>query len=291
MTTTELIKRQINTSKDLQSVVKTMKALAAVSLRQYEKAVESLVDYTRTVEMGLQVVLKNNIPTVINQNLNPETIVIIFGSDQGMCGQFNDQIVQYSLTQLKQLKINPENLKLMTVGARLISALTQENFEINQQFFLPGSVIGIAPLIQEILVKIDQWQQEKVINRLFLFYNQPNKTSGYKPTIKQLLPLDQEWLAQLKMSRWKTNMIPNFTLTSGALFSALIRQYLFVTIYQACAGSLASENSSRLVAMEIAQKNIEERLELLNQEYQQIRQTDITSELLDIISGFEALNN
>ncbi len=291
MTTTELIKRQINTSKDLQSVVKTMKALAAVSLRQYEKAVESLVDYTRTVEMGLQVVLKNHSPTAITNRSNRETIVIIFGSDQGMCGQFNEQIVQFSLSQLKQLKINPENLKLITVGSRLISSLNLAKIEINQQFFIPGSVIGITPLVQEILVKINQYEQEKGINCLLLFYNQPYQSSVYKPMMKQLLPLDQEWLTQLQMSKWKTKMLPNFTLSSGALFSALIRQYLFVTIYQACAGSLASENSSRLVAMQIAQKNIEERLEVLNREYQQIRQTDITSELLDIISGFEALNN
>ncbi|MGB7443787.1 MAG: hypothetical protein WA919_22210 [Coleofasciculaceae cyanobacterium] len=54
--TTESIKRKINSSQDLQSVVKTMKALAAVSIRQYEKAVESLVDYNRTVEMGLQII-------------------------------------------------------------------------------------------------------------------------------------------------------------------------------------------------------------------------------------------
>jgi F-type H+-transporting ATPase subunit gamma len=84
-------------------------------------------------------------------------------------------------------------------------------------------------------------------------------------------------------------MIPLFTLSSEVLFSALIRQYFFVALFQACAESLASENSSRLAAMQIAQKNIEERLDLLNREYQQIRQTAINSELLDIVSGFEAL--
>jgi F-type H+-transporting ATPase subunit gamma len=290
MTTAEIIKRQINTCQDLQSVVKTMKALAAVSLRQYEKAVESLVDYTRTVEMGLQVVLKNQKPSLSQANLQLENVgMIIFGSDQGMCGQFNDQIVQYTLNQLKSLAIATENQKIITVGSRLIGSLEVENIEIEQHFFIPCSVTGITNLTQEILVTIDQWQQQKPIDRLLLFYNQPHQKAGSEPIIKQLLPLDQVWLDQLQRSHWKTKMIPMFTLPSETLFSALIRQYFFVSLFRGCAESLASENSSRLAAMQIAQKNIEERLDLLNGQYQQLRQTSITSELLDIVSGFEAL--
>lgn len=288
MTTTDLIKRKINTCQDLHSVVKTMKALAAVSLRQYEKAVESLVDYTRTVEMGLQVVLKNQIPTKVNQKNNQETILIIFGSDQGMCGQFNDQIVHHTLEEIKDLNIQLEDLIIITIGSRLIAPLAIEKIKINQQFFNPASVIGITPLVQELLIKIDQLQTTKLINYLLLAYNQPYQ-NNYQPMIKQLLPLDQKWLKQLEKTRWKTKMIPLFTLPAEILFSALIRQYLFISLYQACAGSLASENSSRLSAMQIAQKNIEDRLEELNREYQQIRQTDINNELLDLVSGFEAL--
>jgi F-type H+-transporting ATPase subunit gamma len=290
MTTPEAIKRQINTSEDLQSVVKTMKALAAVSLRQYEKAVESLADYTRTIEMGLQAVLKDKSATFLTEKSKIETVgIIIFGSDQGMCGQFNDQIIQYTLNTLKQFSFTAKNQKLITVGSRLTSSLTAEKIPINHQFFIPSSVIGITSLVQEILVKIDQWQQNKPIHSLFLFYNQPQKSSIYQPVFKQLLPLNKDWLAQLQSSSWKTKMIPSFSLSSEALFSALIRQYFFITLYQGCAESLASENSSRLASMQIAQKNIEERLEELNREYQQIRQTDITNELLDIVSGFEAL--
>jgi F-type H+-transporting ATPase subunit gamma len=201
MTSVESIKRQINTCKDLQSVVKTMKALAALSLRQYEKAVEALVDYTRTVEMGLQVVLHHQNPNKLNSKLDQEGVgMIIFGSDQGMCGQFNDQIVQYTLKHLKTLETPPENQKIITIGSRLISFLETANIEINQQFFIPGSVNGITTLIQEILVTIDQWQQQKPIERLLLFYNQPHKKNVYIPVIKQLLPLDHTWLAQLQKS-------------------------------------------------------------------------------------------
>ncbi len=73
------------------------------------------------------------------------------------------------------------------------------------------------------------------------------------------------------------------------LFSALIRQYVFVSLYRACVESMASENASRLTSMQAAEKNIEDRLEELNAQYRHERQSSITSELLDIISGFEAL--
>lgn len=76
---------------------------------------------------------------------------------------------------------------------------------------------------------------------------------------------------------------------SRRLFSALIRQYLFVSIYRAFAESLASENASRLAAMQLAEKNINERLEELDTDYHRQRQGSITAELLDIAAGFEAL--
>ena len=75
------------------------------------------------------------------------------------------------------------------------------------------------------------------------------------------------------------------------LTSALFRQYFFVILYRACAESLKSESTSRLAAMQMAEKNITERLNELNTQFNQQRQTTITEELLDIVAGFEALNS
>jgi F-type H+-transporting ATPase subunit gamma len=114
MTTEESLKRKIDTCQDLQSVVKTMKALAAVSIRQYEKAVEALADYNRTVEMGLQILLRNRQEKRSDRSPEKENLgIIIFGSDQGMCGQFNDQIVSYFLENLAN--ISSEKIKILGV--------------------------------------------------------------------------------------------------------------------------------------------------------------------------------
>lgn len=287
--TTESIKRKINSSQDLQSVVKTMKALAAVSIRQYEKAVESLVDYNRTVEMGLQIILRNRLPKRVLLSQQQERLgIIIFGSDQGMCGQFNDQIAAYAVEVMEGSGLDPENLQILAVGVRPVISLEEAGWRVEKQFSVPSSVTSITSLVQQLLLKIEAWQEQQV-NRIILFYNQTVASASYLPSSRQILPLDQSWLKSLQASTWPTPIIPTFTMASEQLFSALLQEYFFVSLFRACAESLASENASRLASMQAAEKNIAELLDELTTQYQQERQTSITNELLDIVSGFEAI--
>jgi len=123
MTTLESLQRQIATAQDLKSVVKTMKVLAAVSIRQYERAVEALADYTRTIELGLQAVL--NEPSIADlpgqSQTNHRIVAIVFGSDQGMCGQFNQQIATDAIAQIQPLLHASADLTLVADGGRVIS--------------------------------------------------------------------------------------------------------------------------------------------------------------------------
>lgn len=292
MTSAEETQRKIQTCRDLQSVVKTMKALAAVSIRQYEKAVTSLQDYNLTVEKGLQILLRQNFrlkPTPIA--LTGTLGIVIFGSDQGMCGQFNEQVLRHFLDYVQPLQLPPERLKIIVVGDRLVGGLEREGFSPAIECRTPSSVKAITPLLQSMLVEIQGWQSKHNLQKLIFFYNNHDQKTGYQPHRRRVLPLDRKWLDRIQAKGWETNMVPQSNMASEALFSALIRQYFFVTLFQACAESLASENASRLASMQVAEKNISERLEALNLEYQNERQTGITNELLDIVSGFEALTN
>jgi len=96
---------------------------------------------------------------------------------------------------------------------------------------------------------------------------------------------------RLTAKSWPTRILPNYTMDWDSLFSALIREYLFISLFRAFAESLASENASRLASMQAAEKNIEEQLSELNKQFHQRRQMAITEELLDIVSGFEALTS
>ena len=291
MSTTEILKRKIDTAQDLHSVVKTMKALSAVSIRQYEKAVVSLADYDRTLQMGLQILLKKS-PQILlpkQQRFINHVGIVIFGSDQGMCGQFNDRITQYTLNQIDNLDV--KEIRLLTVGARIRDRLTIAGKDSKICFSTPSSIEGITPILQEIVFKLERWRTLNHIEQILVFYNYLTSTATYRPNQNQLFPLSLTWLKELKEKPWKTNNLPTFTMSTESLASALFRQYFFVSLYRACAESLASENASRLASMQIAEKNINERLEELRAEFHHQRQTMITEELLDIVAGFEALRD
>ena len=106
-----------------------------------------------------------------------------------------------------------------------------------------------------------------------------------------LLPPDQRWLEKLGHRRWPGRGLPLYTLPWQELFSALIGEYLFVSLFRAFAASMAAENAARLAAMQRAEKNIEEMEGELSARYHALRQSTITGELLDVISGFEALTS
>jgi F-type H+-transporting ATPase subunit gamma len=291
--TLDSLKRRINSAEDLQSIVRTMKALAAVSIRQYEKAVESLVEYNRTTELSLHVVLTDRGQELLEEEIKPGGRVgaIVFGSDQGMCGQFNDVIADYALSNLIEMGISEDKWMLMSVGIRVDGRLQDAGYPVQKHLSLPGSVSGISRKVQMMVMTLDAWRLNRAVNTVYLFYNRPTSVATYRPTTVRLLPIDVERLRSMETKTWPSHILPTFTMDRQRLLRALIRQHLFVLSFRAFAESLASENAARLTAMQSAEQNIEDRLLLLNQEYHGLRQNSITSELLDIVSGFEVLTS
>jgi F-type H+-transporting ATPase subunit gamma len=292
MQTIEGLKRKIRSTEDLQSVVKTMKALAAVSIRQYERAVESLEDYSEAVEKGLHIVLRSRSDRMVGARPAPAGRLgaVIFGSDQGMCGQLNDQIADHALNAMeKQLDISKDHRSILAVGHRVSGRLEDEGQPVEETLSMPSSISGITPSVQEILFRIEGWNARRDLDQVFLFYSKQLSGATYRPNTVHLLPVDRQWLERLREEEWPTSQLPAFTMEWDRLFSSLIRQYLFISLYRAFAESLASENASRLASMQGAERNIQELLGDLNQQFHQRRQMSITEELLDIVSGFEAL--
>jgi len=289
----EALKRTIDSTKDLESVVRTMKTLAAVSIRQYEQAVDSLEDFSETVEQGLKMVLWNSQagPSLQDMQTDGTTGVIIFGSDQGMCGQFNEQIAAYALEHFSNNKSENNQLAWLVIGSRIMGKLLDAGVDIDFDYSLPGSATGIAGLVSEILASIDQWRNKRRLGRIYIFYNQRVSASTYKPHAQQLLPIDPVRFFRHKKRNWSSRTLPAFTMNRNILLSRLIRQYLFVSLFRACAESLAGENASRIASMQAAERNIKDRLIDLQSEFNQQRQTSITEELLDVITGFEALKD
>jgi len=123
----------------------------------------------------------------------------------------------------------------------------------------------------------------------YLFHNRPVSGTGYEPVKQRLLPLDVQWQRNYHQIEWPTKLLPEVLGSRESTLGALIREYLFVSLFKTCAESLASENASRLAAMQRAQRKIDELLDGLRAAFNQERQTSIDEELFDVVSGFEAL--
>jgi F-type H+-transporting ATPase subunit gamma len=295
MQTTESLRHTIAVTQELHSVVKTMKALAGVNIRQYERAAHAVAEYNRTVEMGLQIALRR-LPA---QVAGPKSVgkwsgkgtlgAIIFGSDQGMCGQLNDQVVHHAAQALKKLEPRHTEQLIAAVGLRAASQLEGLEKKLETVVPVPGSVAGITAAVELALRQIEDWHFKRGVEFVVLFYARPVSGAWYRIRGVRLLPVDEEWINSIRAKPWAGKTIPMFTMDETQLFRALIREYLFVSLYRAFAESLASENASRLASMQVAQRNIEDRLHSLTAESRQLRQESITSELLETIAAFEAL--
>jgi len=290
--TTASLRRKIDGAGDLQSVVRTMKAMAASSIGQYEKSVRALADYYRTVELGLGACFRESGPAPLIAERERQTVAgaigaVVFGSDQGLVGQFNDVVADYAVKTLAALPAKPE---VWAVGERVHARLADAGLPLMGIFTVPNSVKAITPLVGQILVESDMRYNQGGIIELHLFYNRPTSGAVYVPVSQRLLPLDENWRRRLAELPWPTQSLPEIMGGGTATLRALIREYLFISLFRACAESLASENASRLAAMQRADKNIDELLEDLNRTFHLLRQGGIDEELFDVISGFEALS-
>jgi F-type H+-transporting ATPase subunit gamma len=290
--TTVSLRRKIDSAGDLQSVVRTMKAVAASSIGQYEQSVRALGDYYRTVELGLGVCFRAAgsaaLMTGETQRTDAGAIgAVVFGSDQGLVGQFNDVVTDHALQTLGALTDKPQ---IWAVGERVHARVKDAGLPPVGLFAVPNSVQAITPLVGQILVKSEARRSQGEVDELHLFYNRPTSGAAYEPVNQRLLPLDETWLRALAEQAWPTKNLPEVIGGGTETLRALIREYLFVSLFRACAESLASENASRLAAMQRADKNIDELLEDLNRTFHRLRQTGIDEELFDVISGFEGLS-
>ena len=280
--TREHMRQKIESTEAFGTVVHTMKALAASRIGQYEDSVQALEQYYRTIRLGLAVCLSEEAPqTFTLQRPRPEeaTGAIIFGSDQGLVGDFNEALLEFAQTRPARL---PGPKKLWVVGERIRARLAEAGWPVEARYAVPNTVDAITPLIGQLLV-------ESTGGALYLFYNRPGPEASYEPTARRMLPLDEHWLRDIPEPEWPTAQLPDVLGDREQTLGSLIREYLFATLFQACAESMTAENASRLAAMQRAEQNIAEMLDDLTRTYHRVRQSAIDEELFDILAGFEAL--
>lgn len=288
METLETLSEMLETTGDIKSIVRTMKSLSAVSIHQYEQAEAALSGYEQTIDLGLTAVLMDNrargvpLPETIGGG-KPLDALIVIGSDRGLCGRYNETVARHAASLM-----GDRTAVLAVIGARAAARLEASGRRADRLFMQPGSVAGLRPLVQSVIVEVDRWTREHDVGHVRLVHNRREGRSRAVPVERTLLPVPDSYLEGLLAAGWSGPGLPFFRADPDRLLSWLVRQRLFVLVYRALAEALASEHATRLAAMQNAERNIEDRREELNTAYRRKRQETITRELLDVVSGFEA---
>jgi F-type H+-transporting ATPase subunit gamma len=238
----ETIQRKIESARDLYSVVKTMKALAAVNIHYHARAVEAITEYHQSIEMGFQALLKEK-PEILKKPIlkNERRMgVIIFGSQRGMAGKFNVMIANSFMEWEKTKAFDYAQLKIAVAGERVEEQLKEIGYQPAARIDFPESRYNLNSAIQELLVLVESWRFQEKIDDIYLFYNKLKRGVIFEPFQFHLFPLDQEWLRDLALRKWPSRNLPLYTLPWDQLFYSFVHQFFYISLYRAFIESMAS---------------------------------------------------
>ena len=289
METLDNLKKTLDTSKSIKQVVSTMKALSGANIKKYEKIVKVLYAYRSNIELALQALMMyndvniNELDFVKNSKDKKEkNLAVIFGSNQGLCGRFNDKMMNFVVDDIK----SSDKTKIIVVGERLNMLMSNTKLNIEKSIPVPNSIDNISSTIFDILEVIEKEIENKTSDKVFLYYTANDDTMNGTLTKTRLIPVDKKILENAQKKVWPTNNIPYWQTNSKTLIVDLLKQYIFVGLNNALINSIASEQKNRLITLQNAENNINDLIRTKNLEYNQKRQGTITSELLDVVTGY-----
>lgn len=287
----ETLSKRIETTKDLRNIVSTMKALSSASVAQYEKAQAALENYLLTIREAFHALIVNRSVALpkVRPPAQEKALVILVGSDNGLVGPFNRDMIQRVTKALEERHLSPQkNALFVTVGKRLQPLVKQEQWPSIGQFALTNSLKLVNQVATDIILHIEKYSQQ--VSRVDLFYHRRNGSKVHIEHIK-IWPYSQTLFDTLKQEKWPTNNIPQCTESTTELSTFLLRERLIVTLASALIMSLSAEHYTRMLHMQEAEHNIDDQLEEMTLAYQQARQENITEELIDIVTTTQVLSD
>lgn len=301
----QVIREKIASAQNLQSVVETMRGLAAVNIRRAEAAARQGLQYARVVHLGLYVVLRdlgNGVPATSfsrDDGLNLPLTAIVITSDQGLCGQFNERIVEYAYDFFAELERRSKqrgiagydrDRQLIVVGARGFERFDMAGEKIVAFVDAPNSVESIPRTLSQTLASLEALIASNKLGRLFVIYNRADGAS-FSGHHLQLVPFQPARWTRLPAGEPDWSTIPATSMPPQHILEYLIRQQIYIDLFQALTHSFAAENGARLASMQSASENIKERLGELEAIYRRVRQEVITNELMDLMGGVSAVSS
>jgi len=285
------LKKRIASVKSTQKITKAMKMVAAAKLRRAQENAEKGRPYSEKMNniilnLSSSISDKENAPKLLAGNGEDKThLCVVLTSDRGLCGGFNTNIIKKAKTYFKKISNEGKNLKIVTVGTKGYDQLKRVYKEkiVEKISFKNSKTINYLDAEKVGKMIIDKFKK-KEFDICVIFYNQFKNVITQIPQEQQIIPLKA---SDAKGSSSEDNY--EFEPEEDEILSNLLPKNISTQIFKAMLENSASEQGSRMSAMDNATRNAGDMVDKLTIEYNRSRQAAITKELIEIISGAESL--
>ncbi len=286
------IKIKINSVKNTQKTTKAMKLVSSAKLTRTRQLSEQSRSYANKINEVLSDIATRvskvqddgNIGRAFIQNENPKTVDIVFvTADKGLCGGFNVATIKTVSKLINEYEAKGAKVRLRAAGKKGVEFFSFQGATLEQKAVELSSAPTYEKASNYIKLAVEDFKNE-LTDKVIIVYNGFLNMLTQEIRVKEILPVSLE-----KVEISETTSMLNIEPDDDEVLKELTDKYIDFNMYYALIDSLAAEHSARMQAMEAASKNAKEKVNSLTVEYNKARQAAITTELIEIISGVEAL--
>jgi len=284
MASTKDIRRRIRVVKNIQKITNAMKMVAAARLRKAQDRAEAARPYAEKmlhVVGDLADVTASVSHPLLERREERVVVYVIVGGERGLAGSYNSNLMSRSLREMEDR--DPSSVKLVVVGRKAVNFFRKRSYEILDTMDSPGSGISFSA-VEAITRRLRRMYENAEIDAVKLIYAKFVTPMTQIPTVVPILPMSTP--EDLRTGPGDFIFEPS----AEKLLASLLPKYLDTQVYQALVESQASEQGARMTAMSAATKNAGEMIESLTLAYNKARQSAITTEILEVVTGAEALS-
>jgi|TARA_B100001996_G_scaffold372419_1_gene348763 F-type H+-transporting ATPase subunit gamma len=286
------LKIRINTVKSTQKITSAMKMVASAKLKKAQEKAESGRPYASKMSnivstLALKVNKESGPKLLFGNSANKNILVVAISADRGLCGGFNNNISKEVRRRVKELENEGKTVKLILVGRKVGTVLKREMGQriIGSFSSIQGDSLSFSK-VSPITLQILSLFEENSIDQVEMFYNHFKSVISQVVTKKQLIPAE---INEEKVEETNEQTTYEYEPEEEIILNDLLPRNLSTQIYSALLDSSAGELAARMTAMDNATRNAGDLIDRLTLEYNRTRQAFITKELIEIISGAEAV--
>ena len=279
------IRKRITSVKNTQKITKAMKLVAAAKLRRAQETIVAARPYATALEKVVFELVSDaqeETHPLLQQRSGTKAQILLLTSDRGLAGSFNAQIIRQVENFVEEELNQYQDVSLVTVGRKGSEYFSRRNANVHAQRPAPTSADALDKS-RELAHQITDDFSTANVDRVYLAYNEFKSAITQTVTIHQLLPITPG------PSKETDRASCLYEPSKQSLLDHLLPLYVQISIYRATLESIAAELGARMSAMDSATRNAGEMIDKLTLEFNRARQAAITKELLEIISGAEAL--